>query len=710
VTNINYDFIESLEGFTTTGVVPDPLKSKSGVTIGSGVDLGARNVNDLKKLNLPKKLIDKLTPYLGRKRGHALDFVNRRPLDISKEDARLITNSVRKKELDFLSKEWKAKTGKDFSELPESKATAVASVAFQYGVDGIKKMDYWKQVTSDDWEGAYANLRNFEDRYSGRREKEAAFLGPHKGSEPILPTLKPIIQARQEGGPVNAGQPYLVGEDGPELIIPDQDGTVVPSINTQAEAAVAQLLADAGVGSYAVPQQSSTLPGADLYVPRDRTPKRKVKYVAFDDPKAPRIAVPDEFTPEQVQDYMKSEEVEAQMYDQGYLYKYGLQPSYYKDNSNLDDWALTAGIKSGYDNLKAIGTGALYTVADTFGSEENMAKFERLREQYNQDAAVHIYKEGEGPGGVESRITSIEDALQSEAKLSAFIDWAAFNTGAGATTMIPIIMASAVGAGVGALSVGAGAAGASIAGMMAAYSMGVGEATGSQLDRSGDANAALSLAAGIPYAAAERLFGTSFMLNRMFAKKYGAEVVEDIVKKTTIKSLSEKKIKNSIIKEVSKGFGKQFVGEGITEATQEAITSTVAEINEGASLAELYSSKDFWKQLGESAAAGAVAGGVIGGVTGGPIQYIRKSGNKNIDATAALADKVDTDNIEAINATGGEVGDVFVYTGLVNDTEDKTENSTPKEYTLLGTTITTKGDEVYVMTPSRRRSTCASTT
>ena len=520
MTNINYDFIESLEGFETSGYVPNVEGSKSGVTIGSGIDLGARSVNDLKKLNISEELITKLKPYLGRKSTGAKDYLEKNPLNISADEARYITRAVQADATNRLAKKWKAKTGQDFSELSENKATAVASVAFQYGNLATKTPIYWEQVTSNDWEGAYANLKDFKDDYGTRRNKEASFLNPP------IPIRKPV-QARQEGGPVNAGQPYLVGEDGPELIIPDQDGTVVPSINTQAKTAVDKILADAGVGSYQVPQQSASLPGADLYVPRDRTPKRKVKYVAFDDPKAPRIAVPEEFTPEQVQEYMKSEEVEAQMYDQGYLYKFGLQPSYYKDNSNLDDWALTAGIKSGYDNLKAIGTGALYTVADTFGSEENMAKFERLREQYNQDAAVHIYKEGEGPGGVESRITSIEDALQSEAKLSAFLDWAAFNTGAGATTMIPIIMASAVGAGVGALTVGAGATGASIAGMMAAYSMGVGEATGAQLDRSGDANAALSLAAGIPYAAAERYLGTSMMLNRLFAKKYGADLVTD---------------------------------------------------------------------------------------------------------------------------------------------------------------------------------------
>ena len=52
MTNINYDFIESLEGFETKGYVPDPKGSNSGVTIGSGVDLGARNINDLNKLGV----------------------------------------------------------------------------------------------------------------------------------------------------------------------------------------------------------------------------------------------------------------------------------------------------------------------------------------------------------------------------------------------------------------------------------------------------------------------------------------------------------------------------------------------------------------------------------------------------------------------------------------------------------------------------------
>jgi hypothetical protein len=37
------------------------------------------------------------------------------------------------------------------------------------------------------------------------------------------------FEKRASGGPVNAGQPYLVGERGPEIVVPGQSGTVIPN-------------------------------------------------------------------------------------------------------------------------------------------------------------------------------------------------------------------------------------------------------------------------------------------------------------------------------------------------------------------------------------------------------------------------------------------------------------------------------------------------
>jgi len=41
--------------------------------------------------------------------------------------------------------------------------------------------------------------------------------------------LKPLA----EGGPVQAGQPYLVGEEGPEVIIPHSSGNVLSNDDSQ---------------------------------------------------------------------------------------------------------------------------------------------------------------------------------------------------------------------------------------------------------------------------------------------------------------------------------------------------------------------------------------------------------------------------------------------------------------------------------------------
>lgn len=51
----------------------------------------------------------------------------------------------------------------------------------------------------------------------------------------------PLVGARAKGGPVTAGAPYVVGEEGPELFVPGQSGTVIP--NGTAIAASAQPIA-----------------------------------------------------------------------------------------------------------------------------------------------------------------------------------------------------------------------------------------------------------------------------------------------------------------------------------------------------------------------------------------------------------------------------------------------------------------------------------
>lgn len=43
------------------------------------------------------------------------------------------------------------------------------------------------------------------------------------GKKPLM------LAARAKGGPIKAGEPYLVGEEGPEIVVPDEDGEVLPN-------------------------------------------------------------------------------------------------------------------------------------------------------------------------------------------------------------------------------------------------------------------------------------------------------------------------------------------------------------------------------------------------------------------------------------------------------------------------------------------------
>jgi len=43
-----------------------------------------------------------------------------------------------------------------------------------------------------------------------------------------IPDWREMLEGRQYGGPVNSGTSYIVGENGPEIIMPRNDGTVIP--------------------------------------------------------------------------------------------------------------------------------------------------------------------------------------------------------------------------------------------------------------------------------------------------------------------------------------------------------------------------------------------------------------------------------------------------------------------------------------------------
>ena len=334
-------------------------------------------------------------------------------------------------------------------------------------------------------------------------------------------------------------------------------------------------------------------------------PTKRVKI--SDDPSAPFIKVRADATNEQIAEILKSEQIEKQLYDQGFLYKYGLSAERYNAADDLNDTSIMKGLKGGWSGLKQIGAGALGTIADLLAMEELEEATNRAIQQYQLEGAASQYTMNEETGKAEAFTTSIEEIMGSENKLSEFIDWIGFNIGSGAATIIPIFAASVINPtlGIGAM-----------------YGMGIGDSRIAQLEARDfeGANAGLSLATGVFYAASERLFGAGAMLQQTLYKKFGKDAVKATVDKT--------------LKQTTKGIiGRELLktqaGEALAEGSQNILTESAGRIEKGlqpgesikAELADLYTSKEFWKATGEAAASGAAGSGPFG-IAGGVVKSV----------------------------------------------------------------------------------------
>ena len=161
------------------GYVPDPHGSRSGVTIATGFDLGARNANDLRLLNLPRDLVAKLTPYLGFQSHDAVRVLRRAPLTITEAEAAAIDRAVKARATADLIAAYDAAApagSPGFAGLPAAAQTVIASVAFQYGSLPAAAPRFWGLVVARDWAGAVRELRDFGDSYPTRRNLEADLL------------------------------------------------------------------------------------------------------------------------------------------------------------------------------------------------------------------------------------------------------------------------------------------------------------------------------------------------------------------------------------------------------------------------------------------------------------------------------------------------------------------------------------------------------
>tara|TARA_Y100000310_G_scaffold83227_1_gene79880 strand:+ start:1707 stop:2585 length:879 start_codon:yes stop_codon:yes gene_type:complete len=185
---IDWQFIAEREGEQIrelyvprqNGGTTGPAEGRSGVTIASGFDIGQHTEQEIRDLFAGHEdIITRLLPFADAIQQDAINLLNNREIDTSDlevDQVATIDGVVNADRSEEVEQTYNGASDMEFNELPSQMQTVIASVAFQYGINGIQTQDFWQQVINGQWQEALANLRNFGDRYPTRRNLEADIL------------------------------------------------------------------------------------------------------------------------------------------------------------------------------------------------------------------------------------------------------------------------------------------------------------------------------------------------------------------------------------------------------------------------------------------------------------------------------------------------------------------------------------------------------
>ena len=96
---------------------------------------------------------------------------------MSDADAWALTEAIGSDLYNGIIKQYNRDSAVDFENLPSAAQTVIASVGYQYGNPHINTPNFWRNVTTQNWDAAIAELRKFGDPNNVRRlEKQADYL------------------------------------------------------------------------------------------------------------------------------------------------------------------------------------------------------------------------------------------------------------------------------------------------------------------------------------------------------------------------------------------------------------------------------------------------------------------------------------------------------------------------------------------------------
>ncbi len=201
--SINFNFIKNflgpLEGAgVTRGYVPCDKAGRplgvSGVTIGTGVDLGQQTGAGLLDMGVPHAVVKKLLPYIGLKKAAALAAIKAQPLVLTPAEVAAIDDAVFARYVrDIEARYNKDNPASPFADSPPEAQAVLVSILYQRGLGSPKNYpNTWKLLLAGDWPGAAAKLCNgaLWDGYQTRRAAEGKLLKRIKPAQPVKDSKK----------------------------------------------------------------------------------------------------------------------------------------------------------------------------------------------------------------------------------------------------------------------------------------------------------------------------------------------------------------------------------------------------------------------------------------------------------------------------------------------------------------------------------------
>ena len=152
----------------------------SGVTVGTGVDLGQTDVATLRDIGVSEPLIRRLRPYIGERREDAVEALHAAPLTLAQDEADALDMSMISHHVAKISARYDRDAGTDaFAALPWQAQAVIVSLLYQRGVGSPKKYpNTWAALVRADWRDAADRLRNARlwQGYHHRRASEGRLL------------------------------------------------------------------------------------------------------------------------------------------------------------------------------------------------------------------------------------------------------------------------------------------------------------------------------------------------------------------------------------------------------------------------------------------------------------------------------------------------------------------------------------------------------